>query len=105
MKKSYNRKEILKMAEEFKSEQYVLPYSKDDKSLHVEAEVIAAMLELIYSGNGNLAWEFLEHVWIESEDKSLNKRWQNEKIIFLSEFKGQLKSSLYWADLRKLNGW
>lgn len=105
MKKSYNRKEILKMAEEFKSEQYVLPYSKDDKSLHVEAEVVAAMLELIYSGNGNLAWEFLEHVWLKSEDKLLNKRWQSEKKLFLYGFKAQLKNSLYWADLRKLNGW
>jgi hypothetical protein len=105
MKKNYDREEILMTAKYFKDQQYVLPYTEKDRSLHIQEEIWAAMIELIYTGNGNLIDEFLDHAWIESENKSENQRWQVEKSLFLSGFKTQLKKSYYWADIKNLNKW
>lgn len=103
MRKKYNRDDILRMAKDFSDE--ILPVSEDDKSLRVDPKVWAAMLELIYTGNGNLAWEFIDRAWPAQEDDSLGKRWNLYKKQFLAEFKTELRKSIYWSDLKIFNGW
>jgi hypothetical protein len=55
------------------------------------------MLELIYSGNGDLAWKFCDMMWA--------KRGKGNKEDFLSEFRKKLAESPYWDGIKSLNGW
>jgi len=103
MKRKYDRDEVLKTVDDFEND--ILPVSQENKSLHVDTTISAAMLELIYTGNGNLAWEFVDRAWPVSEDKTLAKQWMSDKKKFLKEFKAQLRKSYYWSDLKKINGW
>ena len=54
------------------------------------------MLDFIYSGNGELAWEFLDELW--PGDKP-------GKDAFRKDFEAQLARSAYYDDILKLNGW
>jgi hypothetical protein len=54
------------------------------------------MLDLIYSGNGELAWKFLDELW--PGDKP-------GKDAFRKDFEAQLATSAYYDDVLKLNGW
>jgi hypothetical protein len=54
------------------------------------------MLQLIYSGNGEAAWKFIDSAWPQSRPG---------KQEFLDAFKRQLANSRYWQDLKALNGW
>lgn len=103
MRKKYYRDEVMKIVDEFKND--ILPLSEEDKTLHVDITISAAMLELIYTGNGNLAWEFVDRVWPIPDDDSLKTRWLSDKRKFLKDFKAQLRKSDYWHDLKKMNGW
>lgn len=103
MRRKYDRDEVLKMADDF--ENGILPVSENDKSLHIAPKIWAAMLELIYKGNGNLVWEFVDKVWPTPDDDSLKKQWLSDKKKFLREFKAQLRKSEYWSDLKIMNGW
>lgn len=103
MRKKYDRDEVMKMADDFKKD--ILPISEEDGTFHVEPTIWAAMLELIYAGDGELAWEYVDRVWPLSDDKLLAKRWASDKKKFLNEFKTQLRKSEYWSDLKKMNGW
>lgn len=58
--------------------------------------VWATMLDLIYTGNGNDAWRFLDEVWPPDNHK---------KAAFRKAFEGQLGKSPYYAGLRRLNNW
>ncbi len=51
------------------------------------------MLDLIYTSNEKLAWEFLDQAWSNSE---------KEKINFKKEFQNQLKKSPYFKEIEKL---
>jgi hypothetical protein len=55
------------------------------------------MLELIYGGNGDLAWKFCDMIWA--------KRGKGNREDFLSEFRKQLAESPYWDGIKSLNGW
>lgn len=96
------KKELLEIASEFKKN--AVFYGEIQK-LHWEPEWWAVMIKLIYTGNGNLAWEFCDWFWPVPEEKSLGEKYFKEKKVFLGEFKKQLKKSYYWADLKKMNGW
>jgi hypothetical protein len=56
----------------------------------------ATMLDLIYSGNGNTAWEFFDRVW---------RNGVRGKDEFRAAFTATLQSSPYWEDIRAMNGW
>ncbi len=103
MRRKYARDEVLKIVDDFEND--ILPLSEDNKSLHVDTTISAAMLELIYTGNGNLAWEFVDRVWPIPDDDLLKKQWLSDKKKFLREFKVQLRKSDYWSDLKIMNGW
>jgi hypothetical protein len=103
MKKQYDQIQILETAEEFRRN--ALPISESNQSLHFDTEWYAAMLELIYTGNGNLAWELCDRFWPIPDDDLLKKKWVADKRRFLAGFKAQLRKSIYWSDLKKMNGW
>jgi hypothetical protein len=63
---------------------------------NIPSDLWGYMLNLIYSGNGEKAWEFCDMCWPS------NLKGKEEFII---KFKIQLKQSPYWQDLAKLNGW
>ena len=104
MKKEYDRNLFLSTVEYFKDNAAV-PEHEHSQSLYWQPEWWAAMLELIYTGNGDLAWKLCDLFWPVSEDPSIKKNWLADKKKFLAEFKKQLKMSPYWIDLKKLNGW
>jgi len=97
------KKELLKITAKLKKNAE-LDEEKPEK-LQWTPEWWAVMVKLIYTGNGNLAWEFYDWTWPAPKDKSSRKESLKEKRLFLNEFKKQLKKSYYWADLKKMNGW
>ena len=60
----------------------------------VAPEVSRYMLDLIYSGNGESAWSFLDRVWPKQ---------QSGKAEFIQNFKDQLATSRFWPEIRNLN--
>ncbi len=56
----------------------------------------ATMLDLIYTGNGNTAWEFFDRVW---------RNGVSGKEEFRAAFQEALQSSPYWDGIREMNGW
>lgn len=56
----------------------------------------ATMLDLIYTGNGNTAWEFFNRVWRDGV---------SGKEEFRAAFQQALESSPYWEGIREMNGW
>lgn len=54
------------------------------------------MIELIYSGNGDLAWQFFEAAWPDHKPG---------KPEFLEEFKARLAEGPYWPEIKRLNNW
>ena len=65
MKKLPNRNELLKLAKEIRKDAVFEDESM--RSLHWEAEWWAVMLELIYTGNGDLEWKFCDWFWPVSD--------------------------------------
>jgi hypothetical protein len=63
------------------------------------------IVDLIYSGNGNAAWTFLDMYWVIPPGDEDFREKQQEKRKFISVFKKQLAKSLYWRDLKVLNSW
>jgi len=62
----------------------------------VPAALWAYMLDLIYTGNGNLAFDFFDKAWPD---------WKEAKKEFLDAFKKELSQSPYWHGIRMMNGW
>ncbi len=54
------------------------------------------MLDLIYAGWGEKAYEFFEAAWPNEKP---------DRDLFLAEFKKQLATSRYWSELKTMNGW
>lgn len=54
----------------------------------------AYMLDLIYTGHADLAWQFFDQAWPTEVPG---------KTKFLAEFMSQLASSPYWPELKKMN--
>jgi len=103
MKKPPNHNELLKLAKEFRKQAVFEDESM--QSLHWEARWWAVMLELIYTGNGDLAWKFCDWFWPISDQQVISKKYLSDKKRFLAEFKKQLNESPYWPDMKKMNGW
>jgi hypothetical protein len=57
-------------------------------------ELWCEMLDLIYTGNMSQAWDLVELSWPSGI---------YPKELFLSPFKAQLQTSLFWKDVQKLN--
>lgn len=68
-------------------------------------ELPTNMLELIYSGNGKSAWEFLDQVWPQRNLTYEGGEMPIRKEQFVAQFKEQLAKSPYWNDVKTLNGW
>jgi hypothetical protein len=63
------------------------------------------MLDLIYTGNGNLALQYCDWFWQNLDNGTSKQKRLKEKKDFLAAFKKQLRKSHYWGDLKKMNGW
>ena len=63
------------------------------------SDVWKYMLDLIYTGNGDLAWKFFDKIEWRGEQKI------GSKEEFLEAFKEQLTTSPFWEGLRELNDW
>ena len=89
------------------------PLEKDlyDKMPYISREgetytiVSAVMIKLIYTGNGNLALQYCDWFWKNLYKKTPKQKLINQKNEFLADFKKQLKGSLYWLELKRMNGW
>lgn len=57
----------------------------------------AYLLELIYSGNGEIAHRFLS--------LAMSGKPENEREFFWSSFLGKMRGSPYWQDVAALNNW
>lgn len=68
----------------------------DEEWGRVPPSLWGVMLDLIYSGNGERAWTFLDELW--PGDKP-------GKDAFRKDFEAQLATSMYYGDLLKMNGW
>lgn len=54
------------------------------------------MLDLIYTGNGELAWKIIDTAWPKK---------RKGKKEFLTKFKEKLSEGPYWEDLKVMNNW
>jgi hypothetical protein len=72
--------------------------NRNDRSPHfpLPSQLWATMLDLIYSGNGDLALAFLDQAWPATKPG---------KSEFLAAFRAQLVKSPYWRGIAALNGW
>jgi hypothetical protein len=68
--------------------------SPEWKYLNCPPEFLRYMLDLIYTGHADLAWQFFDMAW-PPEEKGKNQ--------FLAEFVAELATSQYWPELRKMN--
>lgn len=79
--------------------------SRDSDKITMPFDLPTNMLELIYSGNGKSAWEFLDAVWPKRDLTFEGEKAPVTKQQFVEEFKKQLAKSPYWNDVKSLNGW
>ncbi|HEY9867644.1 MAG TPA: VCBS repeat-containing protein [Candidatus Obscuribacterales bacterium] len=73
--------------------------------LNLSPSLWNCMLELVYSGNGNLAWKVLEEVWPAGKAAWSIHEGEVSRDQFLRRFKSQLATSPYWPDIKELNHW
>jgi hypothetical protein len=82
------------------------PQSPDTPSpLNLSPSLWNVMLDLVYSGNGNLAWKVLEEAWPAGKAAWSIHEGEVTRDQFLERFKRQLATSPYWRDIKKLNHW
>jgi hypothetical protein len=62
--------------------------------LYPGSSVWGRMLDLVYTGHPDLAWKFLDMVWIPGRPG---------KKEFLSAFRAELSKSPYWSGIRAMN--
>lgn len=69
---------------------------KDDswKEGHPPVELWSYMLDLIYSGNAKVAWQFFDKAWLSGVAG---------KKEFKQAFQTQLETSPYWTQIKKMN--
>jgi hypothetical protein len=63
-----------------------------DMNCGVPVAVWGNMLELLYTGHADLAWQFFDESWRPS---------RRDKASFAKDFCRQLSESQYWPDLQK----
>lgn len=80
-------------------------YPPEEGEFALKPCVWATMLNLIYAGQANEAWRFLDQVWPEGKisDQQDEQGNRMDKAQFVRSFKSQLHESPYWHDLVKLN--
>lgn len=80
---------------------------KESNDIILPTSIVRNMMELIYSGNGALAWQYLDQVWPQRNltYESTMPKETVTKEQFLAQFKEQLAKSPYWNDVKTLNGW
>ncbi|MBX9877791.1 MAG: hypothetical protein K2Y22_04980 [Candidatus Obscuribacterales bacterium] len=79
--------------------------SRDSDKITMPFDLPTNMLELIYSGNGKSAWEFLDEVWPKRDLTFEGEKDPVTKKQFVESFKKQLATSPYWNDVKAINGW
>lgn len=89
------QEKIKQVKAEFQAGEYDSAHELGTETV-VPPEMWEYMLDLIYSGNGNRAWEFFDQVWPENV---------KGKEKFKRDFKHQLAQSKYWPDIKSLNDW
>lgn len=70
-------------------------------SWHWDSRLWWGMLDLIYTGNGDLAWKYCDWYWSDKDEPIFPADRKN----FLREFKKNLSRSPYWGDLKRMNNW
>jgi len=80
---------------------------KDSDDVILPTEMVDNLLDLIFSGNGTSAWQYLDQVWPKREltYESTVEKETVTKAQFSEQFKEQLAKSPYWSDVKALNGW
>jgi hypothetical protein len=86
------------------------PTAKGKEPFLVQPIVFSNLIDLIYSGNGNAAWTFLDQLWPPGRpgifgDESGDPSKTITKQQFIAIFKKQLSTSRYWSEIKALNGW
>ena len=66
------------------------------------SDVWEQMLDLIYSGNLDQAWDFFYLAWNHDWERDMK---QKTNDTFLRAFMKQLKMSPFWDDVRKMSGY
>ncbi|MFP4466161.1 MAG: hypothetical protein ACLFP1_03845 [Candidatus Goldiibacteriota bacterium] len=84
-------------------------YADENKNSFI-SYVWKYMTDLIYSGNGDSAWDFFEMVhWDRAWEAEITakdeRRGASAKLDFLEAYKEHLSTSPYWEDLKAFNGW
>lgn len=81
--------------------------SENSDDIILPTVMVDNMLELIFSGNGKSAWEYLDQVW-PSRKLTYESTMPKETVTkdqFIAQFKEQLAKSPYWNDVKAMNGW
>ena len=100
LKPAPSRAALVKKASEARKLMNDVPYrgsayaglSEDERDVFQDA-FWGEMIDLIYTGHTNLAWQYLDMVWPETK---------KGKELFKSEFQEQLSRSQFWDDLKHL---
>ena len=88
---------ILQLGRQIKSK-----FDKEDTSdgkliqQGIPVDLWKGMLDLIYTGNGDKAFNLVDIAWPETKEG---------KNQFIHEFKVQLAKSKYWLEIKKMNNW
>ena len=83
-----SRAQLSRLANRLRSQNQVVP------GFFNSSELWGTMLNLIYTGHGDLAEQFFETAW--------NHKTQGKKE-FYKEFQAQLRQSQYWPEIREMN--
>jgi len=107
-KPSPTKEELKKKAEDLRKslEETIGPFPEGyilNLPHYVHTEAWSYLVDLIYSGNANAAWAFMDMYWIIPPGYTKFRDKQKEKLEFIIALKKQLARSHYWKDLRTLN--
>jgi hypothetical protein len=89
-------KRFRKKMDQPSSEKIKKEFIESDSRDAVSFEMWHYMLDLIYQGRGDEAFEFCNKVWPKG---------RKYKDKFLASFKMQLTKSPYWPGIKELNSW
>ena len=81
------------------------PSADNPAALTIAPALWNFMLDLIYSGNGDLAWKVFDQAWPDGAQGWCPDSGEITKEEFLSNFRKQLAESPYWLGIKELNHW
>ncbi len=81
------------------------PSADDPAALTLAPALWSFMLDLIYTGNGELAWKVFDEAWPDGTKGWCLDSGEITKDEFLRNFRKQLAESPYWAGIKELNHW